>query len=378
MSAPHSGAGRRLRRPRAEHDPVGDARRRRRGHAHRQERRVRLRLLEARRDVRPHDARRRAAAVQDHSSSPACASCARRLPPSIRRRAGSRPTPAPTTATFSSSRSAPTTTSRRRPGSRRRTSSTRSPAPTRLRDMLPTFTKGHAIVGVCGAPYKCPPAPSECALMLHDFLTKRGVRGQCDITMVLPLPSPVPPSPETSKALIAAFAEREHHVPAEPARRSRRCRAPGRHARRRGELPYDLFLGVPKHLRPAVVEASGMTDDGWVPVNPRTLETKYPNVYAIGDIANTGTPKAGVFAEGAAQGGRHGACREHPRQRAKASSMPARDRATSSSAAISSAASTSISSPGRSRPARTTSRAWRSARTRPRSAPRRKARWFGL
>ena len=44
-----------------------------------------------------------------------------------------------------------------------------------------------------------------------------------------------------------------------------------------------------------------MTEGGWVPVNPRTLETKFPNVYAIGDIANTGTPKAGVFAEGAAK-----------------------------------------------------------------------------
>src|SRR5687768_4154034 len=33
---------------------------------------------------------------------------------------------------------------------------------TRLRDVLPTFTRGHALLGVCGAPYKCPPAPSEC------------------------------------------------------------------------------------------------------------------------------------------------------------------------------------------------------------------------
>ena len=44
-----------------------------------------------------------------------------------------------------------------------------------------------------------------------------------------------------------------------------------------------------------------MAEAGWIPVNPRTLETKYPSVYAIGDIANTGTPKAGVFAEAAAQ-----------------------------------------------------------------------------
>jgi sulfide:quinone oxidoreductase len=102
-----------------------------------------------------------------------------------------------------------------------------------LRDILPTFTKGHAIVGVCGAPYKCPPAPSECTLLLHDFLTKRGVRGQCDITIVLPLPSPVPPSPETSKALIAAFAEQ--NITFLPNRRVAAVdAASGRQARRRG------------------------------------------------------------------------------------------------------------------------------------------------
>jgi len=171
----------------------------------------------------------------------------------------------------------------------------------RLREILPTFSKGRAIVGVCGAPYKCPPAPSECALMLHDFLCTTGVRSQCEITMVLPLPSPVPPSPDTSKALISAFAERginfmpNHRVAAVDAVRRVAALDDG------SELPYDLFLGVPKHRAPAVVETGGMAEAGWVSVNPRTLETKFPNVYAIGDIANTGTPKAGVFAEGAAK-----------------------------------------------------------------------------
>lgn len=59
-------------------------------------------------------------------------------------------------------------------------------------------------------------------------------------------------------------------------------------------------MGVPKHRAPAVVEASGLAEGGWATVNPRTLETKFQNVCAIGDIANTGTRKAGVFAEGAA------------------------------------------------------------------------------
>lgn len=66
-------------------------------------------------------------------------------------------------------------------------------------------------------------------------------------------------------------------------------------------MPYDLFVGIPKHRVPAVVLNSGMAEDGWIPVTPRTLETKYPAVYALGDGANTGTPKAGVFAEGAAR-----------------------------------------------------------------------------
>jgi len=171
----------------------------------------------------------------------------------------------------------------------------------RLRDVLPTFTKGKALVGVCGAPYKCPPAPSECALMLHDYLVNRRIREACEIALVLPLGSPVPPSPETSRALLAAFAER--NIDFIPSRRV----ASVDNARNVAilddgrEMPFDLFLGVPKHRVPPVVFESGMSENGWIPVNPRTLETRYENVYAIGDGANTGTPKAGVFAEGAAR-----------------------------------------------------------------------------
>jgi sulfide:quinone oxidoreductase len=63
------------------------------------------------------------------------------------------------------------------------------------------------------------------------------------------------------------------------------------------ELPYDLFLGVPKHRAPDVVIESGMAVDGYVPVDSRTLQTTWPGVYAVGDVATVGTPKAGVFSE---------------------------------------------------------------------------------
>lgn len=171
----------------------------------------------------------------------------------------------------------------------------------RLGEMLPAFSEGRAIVGVCGAPFKCPPAPSEAALLLDDYLSARGVRGDCEISFVLPLPSPVPPSPETSQALLTAFAERDvNFIPGVGVRSldsERRVAV----LEDGGEMPYDLFLGVPKHRAPDVVLESGMTEDGYVPVDSRTLETRFPGVYAVGDVATLGVPKAGVFAEGAAR-----------------------------------------------------------------------------
>jgi sulfide:quinone oxidoreductase len=171
----------------------------------------------------------------------------------------------------------------------------------RLAEILPTFTAGRALIGVCGAPFKCPPAPSECALLLDDMLQARGVRDACRITFAIPFGSPVPPSPEASAALTAEFEERGieliagRRVTALDPERSAAVLDDG------AELPFDLFLGVPKHRAPDVVIASGMTEDGYVPVDPATLATRFAGVYAIGDVATAGVPKAGVFAEGAAR-----------------------------------------------------------------------------
>ena len=168
-------------------------------------------------------------------------------------------------------------------------------------ELLRDFDEGRAVVGVCGAPFKCPPAPSEAALLLHDLLSARGVRERCEITFLLPLPSPVPPSPATSEALLEAFAERDiEFVPGASIASldgERRVAAlqDGR------EFSYDLFLGVPKHRAPDVVLGSGMAEDGYIPVDSGTLRTRFPGVYAVGDVATVGVPKAGVFAEGAAR-----------------------------------------------------------------------------
>lgn len=170
----------------------------------------------------------------------------------------------------------------------------------KLRAVLPRFTNGHAVVGVCDAPFKCPPAPSEAALMLHDYLVGRGIRDACTISLVIPFGLPIPPSPDSSKALLAAFEER--NIRFIPQRKVSSVQEDKKVILDDGtELPCDLFLGIPKHVAPDVVLQSGLAENGWIPVDRANLRTRFSNVYAIGDITSVGTPKAGVFAEGAAK-----------------------------------------------------------------------------
>jgi sulfide:quinone oxidoreductase len=171
----------------------------------------------------------------------------------------------------------------------------------RVSEMLPRFSKGKVIVGVCGIPFKCPPAPSEAVLLLHDYFTARGIRDMCEISLVMPFPVPIPASVDASQALLAAFAERsikfvpESTVVSLDPKRKLAILDNGR------EISYELFLGVPVHRVPDVVARSGMTEDGWIPVSSENLKTRFPGVYAVGDVTEVEVPKAGLFSEGAAR-----------------------------------------------------------------------------
>lgn len=178
------------------------------------------------------------------------------------------------------------------------------PGAERLREVLPSIESGVVVVAILGTPFKCPPAPFEGALLLHDHLVGRGVRDAVEIRMLSPMDSPIPVSPETSAAITSALRERGIEVrfgelveSIDPSRNEARLRG--------GEqIPYDFFVGIPRHKVPDVVEASGLTaggTDGWVHVDKRTLATPHPGVYAIGDVCDAPVPRAGVFAETAAR-----------------------------------------------------------------------------
>ncbi len=171
----------------------------------------------------------------------------------------------------------------------------------RLCDALPGFDSGRIVIGILGHPFKCPPAPFEGALLLHDRLTERGIREEVEIRVIGPMAAPVPITQEVSERFLAVLGERAiEYVPKQlvtslDVQSNEALFAGG------GSMPYDLFIGVPVHRVPEVVESSGLAVDGWVPVDHANLKTRFPGVYAIGDLVALPMAKAGVFAEAAAR-----------------------------------------------------------------------------
>jgi sulfide:quinone oxidoreductase len=170
-----------------------------------------------------------------------------------------------------------------------------------VRSVLPTFKGGEVIVGVLGPFFKCPAAPFETAIMLHDYLEKRELRAASTIKVISPMPKPIPISDEASNGILRALEERDigwwpqsKVTSLDPATKRAEL-SDGQ------SIPYSLFLAIPVHRAPKVVEESALVeDDGWIAVDHRTFATKFENVYAVGDVTSAPVPRVGAIAEGEA------------------------------------------------------------------------------
>jgi sulfide:quinone oxidoreductase len=173
----------------------------------------------------------------------------------------------------------------------------------RLRDALAEFKGGKVLLSVLGQPFKCPPAPFEGSFMLDEHFKQQGIRDSVEMTTTFPMSRPVPVTREVSQMFREGLAARgvtelsEHLVTGiDPGTRTAQLAS--------GEtLPYDLFVGIPIHRAPAVLADSGLVENNWVPVDQSNLRTRFPGVYALGDVCSgpRNVPKAGIFAEAAAR-----------------------------------------------------------------------------
>ena len=171
-----------------------------------------------------------------------------------------------------------------------------------IRDELRSITSGSITILICDLPFKCPPAPYEAAFLVDDLLRNRGVRGRVSVRILTPEPHPLPIlGPEAGKRLTDLLSEKEiEYFPSERVNEIR----PGIVLTGAGkQFSHALLLAVPKHIVPDVLRKGLADDSGWIPVEPRTLATKHPDMYAIGDCAGTRNPKgqllprAGAIAE---------------------------------------------------------------------------------
>ncbi|OGO28960.1 MAG: hypothetical protein A2Z16_05145 [Chloroflexi bacterium RBG_16_54_18] len=172
----------------------------------------------------------------------------------------------------------------------------------RAAQALRQFQGGKIVVGIFGNPYQCPPAPYEIALLVNEQLRNRQVNAELTVFTPLPMSLPILGSAGCSviedRLADAGIKFLASHT-AVNVEANKVVFSNGTH------LDFDLLLGIAPHRAPEVVRSCGLTEGGdWVPVDTQTLETRYPGVFAIGDVnlvkmANgKPLPKAGVFAEG--------------------------------------------------------------------------------
>lgn len=170
----------------------------------------------------------------------------------------------------------------------------------RAEKALSEFKGGRLVIGIFGGPYKCPPAPLEMAMLIQDKFKKSGVKASIEVFTPQPVTLPIL-SEESCNAVEGRLSE--HGIRTYGHHKALSLEA-GEVVFEKRRIGFDLLLGIPPHRASAVVRESGLTgESGWVHVDPRTCETSFNGVYAIGDtthvvLANKkALPKAGLFAE---------------------------------------------------------------------------------
>ncbi|OFW48657.1 MAG: pyridine nucleotide-disulfide oxidoreductase [Acidobacteria bacterium RIFCSPLOWO2_12_FULL_68_19] len=169
---------------------------------------------------------------------------------------------------------------------------------------LKELRAGRLVVLTATPAYKCPAAPYEAAMLADAFYRRRRTRGAVEIEVYAAEPAPMGTAgPQVSDGVRQLLAERA--IGYHPGRQVTRVDP---HAKRLTfadgtEAAFDLLAYVPPHVPPPPIRDSGLAgESGWAAVDRHTLETRFPGVYAIGDVVaiplaiGKPLPKAGVFA----------------------------------------------------------------------------------
>ena len=181
----------------------------------------------------------------------------------------------------------------------------------KLRNALSSFRGGSIRLVVSSTPFKCPPAPYEAAMLIDDYLRRKGLRDKSDVQIFTPEPLPMPiAGPEVGNTVVSMLNEKgigfHNNVKISIIDGSSKQIVFENGTREK----YDLLIAIPPHTSPKVVRESPSLADatsGWIYVDPKNMQTKHDRVYAIGDVtavklqSGMMLPKAATFAFGQAE-----------------------------------------------------------------------------
>ncbi|PKD19589.1 hypothetical protein APR41_03000 [Salegentibacter salinarum] len=167
---------------------------------------------------------------------------------------------------------------------------------------LKKFAGGEIAILVSSLPFKSPAAPYEAAMLIEDYVGKNNLLKNTTVSLYTPEAGPMEFAGAEASQELRELLEKKgiKYYP----NYELKIVSGNSLEFSNGEIySYDLLAYTPKHLLPEVIKTSDLAGkSGWVDVDNKTLETKFSNVYAIGDIthvtAKNGSvlPKIGVFA----------------------------------------------------------------------------------
>ena len=173
---------------------------------------------------------------------------------------------------------------------------------TLLHKELAGFQKGHIVLFISSLPFPGAIAPYEIALLLDSYFQKRGLRRNIQISFITPETRLLEfADPRYSERLTSIMKGRGINVLTK--RKAQSLSQGNALALGDGDIPGDMFIGIPHHMGPAPFRDSVLAGpSGWLKVDPASLATCIPDVYAVGDATGiespvgTWIPKVGFFA----------------------------------------------------------------------------------
>ncbi len=170
--------------------------------------------------------------------------------------------------------------------------------------LIRNFTGGTALFHMPGTPIKCPGAPQKIMYLAADHFRRRGISSHAKVVY-----GSAPPSIYGVKEYAAVLERvierygidarfRHELVEVRPATREAIFRTKDGDQERRVSIFYDLLHVAPPQAPPDFVAASPLAGPGgWVEVDKNTLRhLRYPEVFALGDVAGTPNSKTGAAA----------------------------------------------------------------------------------